>query len=77
MTERKSPGRWWHYAILAVVFIGGGIHWLIDPPVDHLGTYVFAIFCLAIAASSGRTAWTLFQRRHLPRDRRSEFEQIR
>ncbi|MBY0291112.1 MAG: hypothetical protein K2X52_28845 [Mycobacteriaceae bacterium] len=78
MTDPKPSGPWWHWAILAVLFLGGGIHWLIDPPVvDHLGSYGLALIMLGIAAASSRNAWKLIRRRHLPRDRGSDIEQIR
>lgn len=75
MTDPKPSGPWWHWAILAVLFLGAGVYWLIDPPVEHLGGYVLALLMLGVAASASRNAWV--QIRRLPRGRGSDAEQIR
>lgn len=74
MTDLKPSGPWWHWALLALLFLGGGIYWLIDPPVEHLGSYALALVMLGIAASASRNAWALIRRRHLPRGRGSDIE---
>lgn len=78
MTENNATqtGRWWHWGILAIVFLAGGIQWIIDPPVSGVGSYVLAVIMLGVAATASRKAWTQWQLRGALRGRGPDIEQM-
>lgn len=81
--RRRNPpstsverGPWWHWGIVGVLFLAGGIQWIVDPPVSGPG-YIVALVMLGIAATASQKARTQFrQRQVVVHDRGPEIEQI-